>query len=156
MDDGDFREIRFLVQECLEDIVKELHRLGCRDRSTAYRWFPASADVDVLSRGFHFQIKDRETFKLRLDVEGAKHGLEIWKGDGLVKFSIVNPLTNAHLRECLRLKVDTMEIDPSVENTMTADQIGVAKFLREFRWDEMDYLDKPPEAAPVKPLGRRF
>ncbi|MBY3432889.1 endolytic transglycosylase MltG [Rhizobium laguerreae] len=150
MDDGDFREIRFLVQECLEDIVKELHILGCRDRSTSYRWFPASTNVDVLSRGFHFQIKDREAFTLRLDVEGAQHGLQIRKGDGVVKFNVVNPRTNAQIRECLRLNADTMEIDPSVENTMTADQIGVARLLREFRWDEMAHLDKPKEVSAPK------
>jgi hypothetical protein len=150
MDDGDFREIGFLVQECLEDIVRELHRLGHRDRSTAYRWFPASTNVDVLSRGFHFQIKDREAFTLRLDVEGADFGLQIRKGDGVVTFNVVNTRTNAFIRQCLRLNAETMEIDPTVDSTMTAEQINTAKLLREFRWDEMDYLDKPREASAPK------
>jgi hypothetical protein len=150
MDADDLREIIFLVQECLEDIVKELHRLGHRDRSTAYRWFPASANINVVSRGFHFQTKSRETFTLRLDTEGVKHGLQIHKGNGYVSFKIVNPRTNAHIRECLRLNAETMETDPVVENTMMAEQIDAAKLLRDFRWDEMAYLDKLNDVSAPK------
>jgi hypothetical protein len=151
MEDSDYRELRFLVEECLEDIVRELHRLGCRDRNTAYRWFPAGAQADVLSRGHHFQIKDRETFTLRLDVEGEKHGLEIHKGNGMIRFKALNPITNAMVRECLRLRADTMEIDTSVENTMTDAQVGAVRLLRDFRWDELGYLDKPKDTAASKP-----
>jgi hypothetical protein len=108
---------------------------------------PASRDIDVLSCGFHFQTEHRETFTLRLDVEGTKHGLQIRKGDGYVSFNLVNPRTNGHIRECLRLNADTMEIDPVVEDTMTAEEIDAAKLLRDFRWDEMDYLDKPKDVS---------
>ncbi len=155
MDDIDFREVRFLVEECLEDIVRELHRLGCRDRNTAYRWFPASSQAGVWSRGHHFQLKDRETFTLRIDVDGEKHGLEIHKGNGIVRLKAVNPLTNGLVRECLRLRADTMEIDPVVEGAMTDGMFGAVRLLREFRWDELDYLDKPQGAASVQPLHRR-
>lgn len=55
------------------------------------------------------------------------------------------------VRECLRLRADTLEIDPSVEYAMTDDLLGAARLLRDFRWDELDYLDRPKASASLTP-----
>lgn len=149
MDSHDFVEVKFLIEECVADIVRELHRLGCRSRETQYIWVPGRYDIDGFCRGNHFQTRDREVFTLRLQADGANEALEIRLGDGLVKIKTINAFTGLMKKEVMRLNSETMELDSSAEVTLSDEHVALLKVLRPLRWDEFDYLDRPSPRTPT-------